>query len=208
MYCMEKLDSEAKLEQLLARPAEGLTEMMKRLDGDIIILGIAGKMGVSMGMQAVEAIRLAGVDKKVYGVSRFSKPEERAKLEAGGIITIACDLQDPAQVATAVLETSGAVSVFPKADSRPVSPADLGIEVPAEGLPLPLVLDGHVNRANLQRGGLTESWLQKSLHALGYGTPRQVLFCCLNTQGQMMVQGKGKEQMQFLQALEEGKAGW
>lgn len=99
MYCMEKLDSEAKLEQLLARPAEGLTEMMKRLDGDIIILGIAGKMGVSMGMQAVEAIRLAGVDKKVYGVSRFSKPEERARLEAGGIITIACDLQDPAQVA-------------------------------------------------------------------------------------------------------------
>lgn len=131
----------------------------------------------------------------------FTLNDLMEELRMGGI-------QDPAQVSTAVLETSGAVSVFPKADSRPVSPADLGIEVPAEGLPLPLVLDGHVNRANLQRGGLTESWLQKSLHALGYGTPRQVLFCCLNTQGQMMVQGKGKEQMQFLKALEEGQAGW
>ena len=131
----------------------------------------------------------------------FTLNDLMEELRMGGI-------QDPAEVATAVLETSGTVSVFPKADSRPVTPADMGLEVPAEGLPLPLVLDGHVNRANLQRGGLTEGWLNKALSALGYGSPRQVLFCCVNTQGEMMVQGKGKEQMQFLKALEEGQAGW
>ena len=131
----------------------------------------------------------------------FTLNDLMEELRMGGI-------QDPAEVATAVLETSGTVSVFPKAGSRPVTPADMGLEVPAEGLPLPLVLDGHVNRANLQRGGLTEGWLNKALSALGYGSPRQVLFCCVNTQGEMMVQGKGKEQMQFLKALEEGQAGW
>ena len=131
----------------------------------------------------------------------FTLNDLMEELRMGGI-------QDPAEVATAVLETSGTVSVFPKADSRPVTPADMGLEVPAEGLPLPLVLDGHVNRANLQRGGLTEGWLNKALSALGYGSPRQVLFCCVNTQGEMMVQGKGKEQMQFLKALEKGQAGW
>ena len=92
----------------------------------------------------------------------FTLNDLMEELRMGGI-------QDPAEVATAVLETSGTVSVFPKADSRPVTPADMGLEVPAEGLPLPLVLDGHVNRANLQRGGLTEGWLNKALSALGYG---------------------------------------
>lgn len=43
----------------------------------------------------------------------------------------------------------------------------------------------------------------------GLPSAEPVLFCCLNTQGQLMVQGKGKaDSMQMLQALEEGQAGW
>ena len=72
--------------------------MMGRLEGDIMILGIAGKIGVSLGLQAMEAIRRAGVDKKIYGVSRFSKCGEREKLDAAGIITIPCDLLEREQV--------------------------------------------------------------------------------------------------------------
>lgn len=98
MYCQEKLDSVEKLDAFLSIPHEGVVEMMKRLPGDIMILGIAGKMGVTMGMQAVEAIKKAGVDKKVYGVARFSNPEERTKLDKAGVITIACDLSDREQV--------------------------------------------------------------------------------------------------------------
>ena len=30
----------------------------------------------------------------------------------------------------------------------------------------------------------------------------------MKAQGEMMVQGKGKEQKKFLKALEEGQAGW
>ena len=69
----ERIASVTELESLLSVPAEGLIEMMKRIDGDIMILGIAGKMGVTMGRQAVNAIRAAGVSKKVIGVSRFSR---------------------------------------------------------------------------------------------------------------------------------------
>lgn len=90
----ERIASVTELESLLSVPAEGLIEMMKRIDGDIMILGIAGKMGVTMGRQAVNAIRAAGVSKKVIGVSRFSRKEEREKLEDWGIETIACDLLD------------------------------------------------------------------------------------------------------------------
>ena len=88
----------AELEERLARPGAELIEMMKRLDGDIMILGIGGKMGPTMGRLAVNAIREAGVNKKVYGVARFSNSEERTKMESWGIETIVCNLLDPESV--------------------------------------------------------------------------------------------------------------
>lgn len=98
MFFAGRLDSVAKLEEALALPPPELVEMMKRLDGDIMILGIAGKMGVSMGELAVRAIREAGVEKAVCGVSRFSRPETRTRLEERGVKTFVCDLLDPEQV--------------------------------------------------------------------------------------------------------------
>ena len=76
-----KLDSVEKLEALLSEPGHELVELMKRLDGDIMILGIGGKIGVSLGLQAMEAIRQAKVRKTVYGVSRFSNAAEPEGVE-------------------------------------------------------------------------------------------------------------------------------
>ncbi len=89
---------EKELNWLLSEPAPALIEMMKRLDGDIAILGVAGKMGVTMAMQAKRAVDAAGVKKKIIGVARFSNPEEKVKLEEAGVETIKCDLLDREQV--------------------------------------------------------------------------------------------------------------
>lgn len=99
MNVPEKFANACELESFIARPSEALIAMMKRLDGDIMILGVAGKMGVTMAMLAANAIAAAGVEKKVYGVARFSDEAARQKLEAAGVITIACDLMDQAQLA-------------------------------------------------------------------------------------------------------------
>ncbi|MFA6291058.1 MAG: NAD(P)-dependent oxidoreductase [Victivallales bacterium] len=93
-----KIESEEALDALLSIPGEGLADMMKRLDGDIMILGIGGKMGVTLGLQAVNAVREAGACKKIIGVSRFTDQEGRRKLEENGIETIPCDLLDRRQV--------------------------------------------------------------------------------------------------------------
>lgn len=95
----EKIGNEQELEALHSKPQPGMIEFMKRLDGDIMILGIAGKMGVTMGRQAVEAIRAAGVSKKVYGAARFSDAASFDNLAANGIEPIRCDLVEPAQIA-------------------------------------------------------------------------------------------------------------
>lgn len=78
-------------DQILA-PSKALIDDMKNLSGDIMILGIGGKMGPSMGKLAIRAIKEAGDNQKVIGVSRFSDNTVRQQLEELGIVTIACDL--------------------------------------------------------------------------------------------------------------------
>ncbi|WP_437920094.1 NAD-dependent epimerase/dehydratase family protein [Sphingobacterium sp. LRF_L2] len=83
-----------ELEQALTKPSSLLVEDVKKIEGDIMLLGIGGKMGPSMGKLLVDALREAKLEKKVYGVSRFSDEETRDNLEKQGIITIACNLLD------------------------------------------------------------------------------------------------------------------
>lgn len=115
---------------------------------------------------------------------------------------------DPSEVGTAVLEPGGQISVFPKAECRALSPQDVGLAPLPEGLPLPLVLDGVVQRGNLQRGGLDGKWLASTLTRAGFERCDQVLFGCLNTQGQLLLQGKGSTETKLVQAIAPERAVW
>ncbi len=94
----KKITSEAELDEILSRTTPDLVEMMGRLEGDIMILGIGGKMGTTVGLQALRAVKESGVSRRIIGVSRFSSPQTRSFLEEAGIETIACDLLDPESV--------------------------------------------------------------------------------------------------------------
>jgi len=91
----EKIQSEVQLDELLSRPTAGLVRMMEHLDGDLMILGIGGKMGTTLGRMALRASQEAGKQRRIIGVSRFSDPAVRPALDALGIETIPCDLLDP-----------------------------------------------------------------------------------------------------------------
>ncbi|HEX7016244.1 MAG TPA: NAD-dependent epimerase/dehydratase family protein [Cyclobacteriaceae bacterium] len=86
---MQEVESLAR-ELLL--PSGALVADMKRLEGDIILLGVGGKMGPAMARLAREATDMAGVRRRIIGVSRFSEPQTRSGLEAESIETIAADL--------------------------------------------------------------------------------------------------------------------
>lgn len=115
---------------------------------------------------------------------------------------------DPSEVGTAILEPGGQVNVFPKADYRSVSPDDLRLNVAREGLPLPLVMDGAIQQENLIRGKLSESWLRETAAECGYPDLSQVLFLCLNTRGEMLLQGKGKIKTDQKSVLPAEKVVW
>jgi len=90
--------NEDDLDEFMSTPQAGTVEMMQRFDGDIMILGIGGKMGPTLGCTALKAAREAGVSKKVYGVSRFSDETLRPRLENFGITCIPCDLLEPDEI--------------------------------------------------------------------------------------------------------------
>jgi nucleoside-diphosphate-sugar epimerase len=88
--------TEADLDEFMSRPDEALVDDLARLDGDILILGVGGKMGPTLARMA----KRAAPSKRVIAVARFSTAGLRQELERHGIETISCDLLDRDAVAT------------------------------------------------------------------------------------------------------------
>jgi nucleoside-diphosphate-sugar epimerase len=92
------IQTEQELEDRLSKPTAEVIETLGRLKGDIIFLGVAGKMGPTLARMARRASDLAGQKRRIIGVSRFSS-EDPLALQAHGIEPLRCDLLDPDQVA-------------------------------------------------------------------------------------------------------------
>jgi nucleoside-diphosphate-sugar epimerase len=84
----------AVLDELLCRPSQALIGDLETVDGDIMILGVAGKMGPTLAGLAKAALP----HRRIIGVARFSDASAKAWLEARGIETISCDLLDEAAI--------------------------------------------------------------------------------------------------------------
>jgi nucleoside-diphosphate-sugar epimerase len=87
-----------QLEDVLSEPTPAVVQTMQRLPGDLIVLGVAGKMGPSLAWMARRASDLAGVRRRIIGVARFSIAGLEADLHRYDIETVRCDLLDEAAV--------------------------------------------------------------------------------------------------------------
>jgi nucleoside-diphosphate-sugar epimerase len=86
----ETISDIAALDELLCRPTQALIDDIRKVDGDIMILGVAGKMGPTLAGLA----KAAAPDRRIVGVARFSDSSVKDWLRARGIETIHCDLLD------------------------------------------------------------------------------------------------------------------
>jgi dTDP-4-dehydrorhamnose reductase len=87
-----------QLDDLLSDPTEGAIAALGRLPGDLVLLGVGGKMGPTLARMARRASEAAGVKRRIIGVARFSQAGLQERLQSWGIDTIRCDLLDPAQI--------------------------------------------------------------------------------------------------------------
>lgn len=95
-----------------------------------------------------------------------------------------------ADVEFAVLETNGQLSVFPKSQNRPATPKDLNLKTGFEGLPLILVMDGFLNRKNLELVNKDLKWLKHELKKQKVDHLEDVLLASLDSSDNLFVQAK------------------
>ncbi len=146
-------------------------------------------------------IRRGRIDHQALEKLCFNLNDLLEELRTGGVLT-------PTEVDTAIMETSGKLSVFSSSRSRPVTPADLHLETGYEGIPLTLVMDGKLEKQNLPLCGKDEKWLERQLRSLGFESIRQVLLCYLDTDGQMVAHDYGERPPARARALKEDEVNW
>lgn len=93
------ITSVEELDDLLSQPTDAVVETLHKFSGDVVILGVAGKMGPTLTRMVRKASNQSGTPRRVIGVARFSDPEVATRLQGWGIETIAADLLDRQQVA-------------------------------------------------------------------------------------------------------------
>jgi nucleoside-diphosphate-sugar epimerase len=90
----ERFADVAALEDFMSAPTPELAADLARVDGDIAVLGVGGKMGPTLARMA----KRAAPGKRVIGVARFSEPGLRERLESWGVECVACDLLERAEL--------------------------------------------------------------------------------------------------------------
>lgn len=83
------------LDRQLTTPSVELIADLGALDGDLMVIGSAGKMGPSLAVLARRALSEAGSRNTVAAVSRFSDVAIKERLTDAGITVIPADLHDP-----------------------------------------------------------------------------------------------------------------
>jgi nucleoside-diphosphate-sugar epimerase len=88
-------DNVEHLEDVMTMPSAALVAALADVPGDILVLGVGGKMGPTLARLA----KRAAPAKRVIGVARFSEPGMKAAIEHHGIECIVADLLSREQLA-------------------------------------------------------------------------------------------------------------
>lgn len=91
---LQSIRDVAELEDVLSHPPPCAVEAMRAVEGDIVVLGVGGKMGPTLARMAKRASDQAGTPRRVIGVSRFSEEGLPQRLQSWGIETQRADLLD------------------------------------------------------------------------------------------------------------------
>jgi nucleoside-diphosphate-sugar epimerase len=91
----DRIESESQLIEAMTRPDPHVIEAAAALDGDVLILGVGGKMGPTLA----ELLVRAGCTGDVIGVARFSDSAVEEYLQGVGVRTVRADLLEEGALA-------------------------------------------------------------------------------------------------------------
>ncbi len=106
------------------------------------------------------------------------------------------DYFDIADIDTAILETSGEVSILPKASAKPVTVEDMGIHPEPPKAHANVIIDGKLILHNLHAVHKTESWLMDKLNERNISM-QNVLLATLDNDGNLEIYDKSTEPKRY-----------
>lgn len=90
-------------------------------------------------------------------------------------------------VAYAVMESNGELSVIPKPDKKPLTPSDMGIVKSKEMIPLMIICDGFLYQSSLERLQWSEDYLKSLLTPMNIFSFNNVLIAFCDEQKKLHV---------------------
>ena len=94
------------------------------------------------------------------------------------------------EVAFAILETNGQVSVQPKSENSPVTLKDMAIKSEYKGLCANIIIDGTFMNETLESLGKTQKWAEKEIRKLGVMDFSDILLAFVDNKGQFSIYKK------------------
>jgi len=117
---------------------------------------------------------------------RYDLDELMGQLREKGIF-------DLSEVQYAIIETTGNISIFKKADNQPVTRSDLNIHKSEAQIPLELVMDGEVIEENLNKAGVTRQWVKDELLKRGINSLDDTVYAVIDSKGKLAVSVDSKK---------------
>jgi len=99
-----------------------------------------------------------------------------------------CGYSDISEIYTAILETNGTVSVFPKSKYKNLTAGDMSLSVDDGEISINLIIDGTLLEENLQQAGLSRQELEAEIKKYGARSVKDVLICTVKNKNQFFVQ--------------------
>jgi len=94
------IQTEAELEDLLSTPTAEDVAFFSRLEGDLVIVGMGGKIGPCLAWRAGRAVQAAGAKIRVMGTAVHCENLDANRMKAAGVKLLCVNLLEPADFAT------------------------------------------------------------------------------------------------------------
>lgn len=124
-------------------------------------------------------IRNGKIDQKEMRKQRFTLDDLMEELRLNGYMSID-------EVAYAIVETNGKLSIFPTCQNKPVTASMMNLTCSDGGLPITLICDGKFSLESLIYAGKDIAWLQNTL-AAQHLTDKDVFLMTVDNLGKTII---------------------
>lgn len=123
------------------------------------------------------------INEQELAKSRFNVDDMLEELRLKGF-------DDIAEVAYAILETGGQISVIPKTAAKPATVGDLKLNLPEVKMTFTVISDGHIDKEELEMANKNIEWINQQLKNHNIKSHKDVFLATIDSSGNLFVQTK------------------